>query len=107
MSVTRWISLIVGEAFGGATVYWMRDGDGKVALHACMRVGASNQQMAAAKAESVAGDVVRSMGCKAGRMGSFMRGDCRGEVTAVGVAEVPWSPRVEHELSRMGLAEVR
>ena len=100
MSGIKRFALMVDEALGLTTVYWMRSGD-----RMCLHVRREGVQ--AEEARAIASDIAADMGCADARSGAFMHVDGNGEMEGVGVAEMPWSPRVESELSRRGFAEVR
>jgi len=102
------LAMMVREVAGLTTSYWMKSPDGRVALHVCARVGSLREgDRMAKRMKRRAAEIAEAMGFEDAPSGSLVRGDGKGTVTAEGVTEMPWSPRVEKELSRLGLAEVK
>ena len=91
--------------------FWMKNGD-KISVCACLSSTAEsasqNGKMTklASRAEKEVEQLVGDAGVKVQSKGAFMRSKGR-RVTAVGVAEVEWSPETERALESQGLVEAK
>lgn len=98
----------VREMLGKPTVYWMRESTGKVSVCAYMRERFGRLSGDRAKAvEKELSRVVRLVHADASKHGALVRSEGDGLASVMEVAEMPWSPRVENELSRLGVVELK
>lgn len=112
MSVRQMMSVFT-NAVSGAKVCWMRDGGGQgISVLAILpemthrAVDGERSKKLAARAERLAAEEAERVGTVTSR-GVFMGGNGNGEVTATGVAEMPWSPEIERRLSLSGIPQLR
>jgi hypothetical protein len=91
--------------------FWLKDGN-TISVCACLSANAEsasrNGKMTrlASRAEKEVGRIVEEAGVRIRSRGAFMRSKGK-KVTAVGVAEVEWSPEAEKALESHGLVEAK
>jgi len=112
MRVRQMMSLVV-DSVSRRRVYWMKDESGeKVSVCASLSERAKAAEddefskRLAARAEGLAREEARKLGAD-GKTGVLMGGDGKGNVTAIGIAEIPWTPQVEQKLNGLGVFQIQ
>ena len=104
---------VLADTIVGERVYWMRVGNDKVSIFTCLSEYTHKAQKEvvsrnlAAKAEKLAIAKATKAGFKPVTTGVIMGGNGNGEVVATGIADLPWSPEIEHRLDEVGILQIK